>query len=164
MACSKARDFSLMEVVLWSRVVLSTVALANGGLKVWLAARLDTDHGRPGFVRAADPIRNFPPLRVVLPTLLATALVCVSSLARQWLQRWSLAGLVAFQGFLLPLELVIHLAMTYAGRNFVILTGLLALPLACWPCPWPGGWAGDRPLGVGSGPGICWDWVCRSMW
>jgi len=84
---------------------------------------------------------SFPPpvLRLVFPTLLVTAIVCCSSLARPWLERWSLAGMIAFQAFRLPLELIMHQAaregvmppqMTFTGRNFDILTGLLAIPLA----------------------------------
>lgn len=84
---------------------------------------------------------SFPPpvLRLIFPTLVVTAIVCCSSLARPWLERWSLAGMIAFQSFRLPLELIMHQAaregvmppqMTFTGRNFDILTGLLAIPLA----------------------------------
>lgn len=84
---------------------------------------------------------SFPPpvLRLVMPTLLITAVACLSSLGRCWVERWSLAGLVAFQAFRLPLELIMHEAaregvmppqMTFTGRNWDILTGLLAVPLA----------------------------------
>lgn len=86
---------------------------------------------------------GFPPplLKVVLPTLIATVLLCSSSLATEWINRWSLAGLVGFQAFRLPLECVMHQAyqegvmppqMTFTGRNFDILTGTLAIPLALW--------------------------------
>lgn len=84
---------------------------------------------------------DFPPplLRLVLPGLLSVALWCLSPWAKPYLQSWTLAGMVAFQAFRLPLELLMHQAaregvmppqMTFTGRNFDILTGLLALPLA----------------------------------
>ena len=103
--------------------LLFTGALAAGGL----LTRFDT----------------FPPplLRVVLPTLLITRGVGLSPLARGWIQSWSLASMVAFQSFRLPLELLMHQAaregvmpvqMSFSGRNFDIVTGLLALPLSLW--------------------------------
>lgn len=126
-------------------VVLVTVGLALravGSHKAWLLGGLwliiTGGLASSGLLTSFEA---FPPplLRVVLPTLLATALLCSSSLASAWLRRWSLAGIVAFQGFRLPLELVMHdayregvmpLQITFTGRNFDILTGLLALPLA----------------------------------
>lgn len=84
---------------------------------------------------------SFPPavMRLIFPTLVVTIIVCCSSLARPWLERWSLAAMIGFQAFRLPLELIMHQAaregvmppqMTFTGRNFDILTGLLAIPLA----------------------------------
>lgn len=84
---------------------------------------------------------SFPPpvLRLILPALLLTAVVCLSSRGRGWVRDWSLSGMVAFQAFRLPLELIMHEAaregvmppqMTFTGRNWDILTGLLAVPLA----------------------------------
>ena len=84
----------------------------------------------------------FPPplMRLILPALLMTALACLSGWGRTWVERWSLVGMVAFQAFRLPLELLMHEAarqgvmppqMTFTGRNWDILTGLLAAPLAC---------------------------------
>ncbi len=59
-----------------------------------------------------------------------------------------IAALVGFQVFRLPLELVLHqwyaqgvlpVTMTYAGRNFDILSGILAIPIALWA------WKGNAP-------------------
>lgn len=83
---------------------------------------------------------SFPPplMRLLLPTLVVTGLWSLSGLASPALGRWSLAGMVAFQAFRLPLELLMHRAaregvmppqMSYSGRNFDILTGILALVL-----------------------------------
>lgn len=84
---------------------------------------------------------TFPPplLRLVMLGLLVTLVLVTSRAAASWLENWSLAGLVAFQAFRLPLELLMHRAateqvmppqMTYTGRNFDILTGILAIPVA----------------------------------
>lgn len=100
---------------------------------------------------------GFPPpvMRLILPALVVTALLCGSSIGRGWVERFSLAGLIGFQAFRLPLELLMHLAaregvmppqMTFTGRNFDILTGLLAVPLA---------WLVARGR-VGSG--VVWAW------
>lgn len=62
-----------------------------------------------------------------------------------------IAALVGFQVFRLPLELVLHqwyaegvlpVTMTYAGRNFDILSGILAIPVALWA------WKGTPPRWV----------------
>lgn len=136
---------SAFLVTAFVTVVLVTVGLAAravGGKRAWLAAAawlIAT--GGLALSGLLSNFEAFPPplLRVVLPTLLATAALSFSSLATGWLQRWTLAGLVGFQAFRLPLELVMHDAyregvmpvqMTFTGRNFDILTGLLAIPLA----------------------------------
>jgi len=79
---------------------------------------------------------SFPPplLRVVgLANLIGAGLALTTR------YRWSLAGLIAFQGFRLPLELLMHQAwadgimpeqMTWTGRNFDVLTGASALVVA----------------------------------
>lgn len=68
----------------------------------------------------------------------AVALAC-SSLGQRVALSLPLYALVGFQVFRLPLELVLHrwymegvlpVQMTYAGRNFDVLTGLLALAIA----------------------------------
>jgi hypothetical protein len=83
-----------------------------------------------------------------LPTLGTGMFVALTlgTIALAW-SRWGrtlaqgvpLAALVGFQVFRVPLELVLHslyeqgvvpVQMTYSGRNFDILTGLLAVPVA----------------------------------
>lgn len=116
---------------------LAARALRSGWfLGVWLV--ITGGLAASGLLLSFD---SFPPpvLRLVLPSLLITAVACLSSLGRAWVERWSLAGLVGFQAFRLPLELIMHEAaregvmppqMTFTGRNWDILTGLLAVPLA----------------------------------
>ena len=67
--------------------------------------------------------------------LLAVA-IALSPLGRRLADAIPLVALVGFQGFRLPLELVLHrwaeegvipITMTWAGRNFDVITGILAL-------------------------------------
>ena len=60
-----------------------------------------------------------------------------------------MAGLVGYQVFRVPLEWVLHelysegvipVQMTYAGRNFDVVTGVLAAALGLWL------WAGHRTV------------------
>ena len=103
-----------------------------------------------------------PPLMSFLVACNLVALTAaVSPLGLRFAQHLPIAAIVGFQAFRLPLELVLHrwyvegvlpVTMTYAGRNFDIVSGLLALPLTLWA--WKGaapGWAiaGYTVLGLG---------------
>ena len=123
--------YAIMVAGLAARAIRSGWLLAG-----WLV--LTGGLAASGLLLAFD---SFPPpvMRLILPALAMTTAVCLSSVGRGWVERWSLAGLVAFQAFRLPLELIMHEAaregvmpqqMTFTGRNWDILTGLLALPLA----------------------------------
>jgi hypothetical protein len=103
----------------------------------------------PAALSASGVLQNFeafpPPLMLVLiPLLVLTSLAAFSPLGTRVADRYCYASLVALQGFRLPLELVMHHAaqvgvmptiMSFewanGGRNFDILTGVLALAL--WP-------------------------------
>jgi hypothetical protein len=95
-------------------------ALAGGGL----LARFDA---RP------------PPLALFIAAVFAIGIGLGAARSTAPLARLPLAGLVGFQAFRLPLELVMHEAaeagvmpslLSYSGWNFDILTGTLALPVA----------------------------------
>lgn len=87
--------------------------------------------------------------------------IALSPLGTRFARHVPIAALVGFQVFRLPLELVLHqwylqgvlpVTMTYAGRNFDILSGILAIPVALWA--WKGNvprWAiaGYTVLGLG---------------
>lgn len=115
---------------------------AIGGRAAWMVAALWlVATGALAWSGLLAHFEVFPPplLRVVLPGLLATAILCGSPWAKARLEGWSLAALVGFQAFRLPLELLMHEAyregvmpgqMTFTGRNLDIVTGLLAIPLA----------------------------------
>lgn len=123
--------YTLLVAGLAMRALLSPWVLS-----AWLA--MTGGLAASGFLQSFD---SFPPpvMRLILPALLVTAVCCMTSLGRGWVTRWSLAGMVAFQAFRLPLELIMHEAarqgvmppqMTFTGRNWDILTGLFAIPLA----------------------------------
>ena len=124
------------------------------GKPLWIWVSLTGALAGAGLLAHFD---SFPPpvLRLVLPALLVTVLLCLSSVGRGWLERTSLASLIGFQAFRFPLELIMHWAaregvmppqMTFTGRNWDILTGLLALPLA---------WLVSKGK---LGPGAVWVW------
>ncbi|MEW6323510.1 MAG: hypothetical protein AB1635_20765 [Acidobacteriota bacterium] len=81
-----------------------------------------------------------PPFLLLLPAIVVLGLLIARSTLGDRLARGvPLAVLVAFQGFRLPLELMMHRAyteglmpvqMSYSGRNFDIVTGATALVLA----------------------------------
>jgi hypothetical protein len=84
---------------------------------------------------------SFPPpgLRVFLLLILLTIVIAYSPIGRKLAAGLPLVWLVGFQVFRLPTELLIHQAanaglapmeMTFEGRNFDIVTALLALVLA----------------------------------
>jgi hypothetical protein len=89
-----------------------------------------------------DRYAPLPPPGFILFALLTlgTVLLAFSGFGARMAQL-PLASLVGFQVFRVPLELVLHrlyaesvipVQMTYAGRNFDIVTGLLAAGLALW--------------------------------
>ena len=90
-----------------------------------------------------------PPLMGFLGACNLVALgVALSPLGRRLASVLPVAAIVGFQAFRLPLELVLHrwyvegvlpVTMTYAGRNFDILSGVLAIPVALWA------WKGRAP-------------------
>jgi hypothetical protein len=99
-----------------------------------------------------DRYAPLPPPGFVLFALvtLGTVLLALSGFGAR-LAKLSLAGLVGYQVFRVPLELVLHrlyaegvipVQMTYSGRNFDIVTGVLAAGLALWL------WRGKPPRWV----------------
>ena len=108
--------------------------LAALALALWLAFT-----GR----LAASGFLAFEPQPTVLPLLLLSLVAAValafSRLGARLVSGLPLAVLVGYQGFRIPLELLLHrgsveglvpVQMTYRGMNFDVLTGVLALLLA----------------------------------
>ncbi len=83
-----------------------------------------------------------PPVMLFLAATNGVALaVALSRLGGRLAAHVPIAAIVGFQAFRLPLELVLHqwwvegvlpVTMTYAGRNFDIISGALAIPVALW--------------------------------
>lgn len=114
--------------------VLATVAMG-----VWLAIGLG--------ISASEALEGTLPVPVppVLPffglTMLAAALVALSPIGRRLAAVTPVAALIGVQAFRLPLELVLHQwhregvipeQMTFAGYNFDIVTGVVALAAGWW--------------------------------
>ena len=84
--------------------------------------------------------RRPPPLMLLLLAVAAMSIaIAWSPLGTRLVRGIPLAALVAFQGFRLPLELLMHRAytegvmpeqMSYSGRNFDIVTGVTAIIVA----------------------------------
>lgn len=79
--------------------------------------------------------------KLMVASAVLTAVLALTRPGRLWVTGLPLWILVGFQGFRLPLELVLWalhrqgalpIQMTLEGSNFDVLSGLLALPLAFW--------------------------------
>ena len=107
-------------------------------LLIWLAV--------PAAVAVSGWLHDFnarPPhfLMLLLPTTLATTWLAFSRHGRRLVEGIQIGWLIGFQLFRLPLEWLLHrlyqenivpVQMTFAGRNFDIVTGTLALCLLWW--------------------------------
>jgi hypothetical protein len=88
----------------------------------------------------ADWNRVPPPMMLVVGgAILIAVATAFSSVGTRVVDRVSFALIIGYQSFRLPLELVMHRAaniglmpgqMTFTGRNFDIVTGALAIPVA----------------------------------
>lgn len=107
------------------------------GVALWLALT-GAASGSGILARPSMP----PPLMVFLVASMAVALwVGLSRVGLRLATGVPIAALVAIQGFRLPLELVLHqwyaegvlpVQMTYSGRNFDIVSGVVAIVLGVW--------------------------------
>jgi len=88
-----------------------------------------------------DRYAPLPPPALVMVGVInaATLVLALSSFGARMAASVPLAALVGYQGFRLPLEMVLHRAysegalpvqMTWSGRNFDVVTGALAIVLA----------------------------------
>lgn len=118
-ATRRATAIAAVAVLAW--LVLTAAASASGVLE-----------------RSGPP----PPAMLFMAgcNLVAVVVAC-SRLGARWVDGLPVAALVGFHAFRLPLELVLHrwyeegtlpVQMTYAGRNFDIVTGILAVVVGLW--------------------------------
>ena len=93
-----------------------------------------------GALDSYDPMPA-PPLVMIMTLTLGTIVLALSPFGRLVAERFSLAALVGFQFFRVPVEWVLHwlakegiapVQMTFAGRNFDIVSGITAALLACY--------------------------------
>ena len=107
------------------------------GAGVWLAVT--------GAAAASGALgrQTFPPpvMLLMLASLVVAVGAALSPLGARLAAHASIAALIGFQAFRLPLEIVLHqwwqegvvpVQMTFAGHNFDIVTGSLALALGSW--------------------------------
>jgi hypothetical protein len=82
-----------------------------------------------------------PPLLLMLGLSILTAALAFGSLGARLADRVALGAIVALQAFRIPVELLLHrlylegdvpVQMTYAGRNFDIVSGITGLLLGAW--------------------------------
>lgn len=110
--------------------------LGGGAVIAWLALTytLADDGVFHDFDAAPPPLMRFMGASVVLAIVLVT-----SGLGRRLALGVPLFALIGMQVFRLPVELVLHrfyvegvlpVQMTYLGRNFDVITALIALPVA----------------------------------
>ena len=95
------------------------------------------------YAGALDRYNPLPAPALVMIAILTvcTVAICMSPIGARIVQAVGLAWLVAFQVFRVPVELLLHrlyqegvvpVQMTYAGRNFDIVTGITAALLGWW--------------------------------
>jgi hypothetical protein len=100
----------------------------------------------PGLLAKAGALDRWAPLPAPALVLVALVTACtvvfaLSPIGSRLATTVPLAGLVGFQAFRVPVELLLHrlfvdglvpIQMTYLGRNFDILSGITAALLAAW--------------------------------
>jgi hypothetical protein len=136
-------------------VGIATLAVLVAGWIVWLFGRAGSSAARAAtlvivvmaveYVLAVRGIlanwQHVPPpiLPVVAGPVVLAIVTAFSPVGGRAATRLSFAQLIGYQAFRLPLELVMHQAavsglmpeqMSFTGRNFDILTGVLAIPVA----------------------------------
>jgi len=112
-----------------------TVAVALG-MALWLAAQAAA--ARSGWLSRFQ--QRPPPLVIWFGSMIVGTLILGwSPFGKRFADQVPFVGLIGFQAFRLPLELVMHRAavvgimpsvMSFTGYNFDIVTGITALPLA----------------------------------
>ena len=82
-----------------------------------------------------------PALLMVMALTICTLTITLSSAGRRLIAAVGLPALVGFQAFRIPVEWLLHrlyqegtvpVQMTYAGRNFDVVTGVTAAALGLW--------------------------------
>ncbi|MDX2030026.1 MAG: hypothetical protein SF339_05115 [Blastocatellia bacterium] len=116
----------------------ATMAAGLAPLVIWLGAAALA--AGSGILKEFD--RLPPPLLLLAGSYAgATVGLAFSSVGTRLIEAEEIRWLIGFQAFRVPLELLLHrlcgegvvpVQMTYAGRNFDIVAGLLAIALFLW--------------------------------
>jgi hypothetical protein len=92
-----------------------------------------------GVLAATQFFSNFQRMPPALPPFILFAVICVTVIAAKMPPGVPLFWLIGYQAFRIPVEIFLHQGfqagfvpaqMTWEGRNFDVLTGLTALPIA----------------------------------
>lgn len=144
---------SLVLIVILGHLAAARLAARNTGLSpnqargmtVRVAVALAALLALSAAASTSGLLANFdatPPylMRFILPHVVFTLIVgSISPYGRRLALGLPIAALVGFQAFRIPVELLLHafygeglapIQLTYLGRNFDILTGLTAIPVA----------------------------------
>lgn len=135
-----------MTLVIFVAIVAAVGALAlrvigRPGIGILIAYLL-----MPGILASAGRLDRYAPLPapalvLILALTVVTAILAFSRLGHRVATSVSVAGLVGFQVFRVPVEWVLHrlylqgtvpVQMTYSGRNLDILSGVTAGLLGLW--------------------------------
>ena len=117
---------------------ISCAGVALALLAVWL--------GVPAIVARTGALADFSGRPPAIGMLLAGLVICTTALAfssvgSRLVQSVPIAGLIGFQVFRVPVEMILHrlhveglvpVQMTYAGYNFDIVSGTLAAIVGVW--------------------------------
>jgi len=113
------------------------------GHALWMRGLMVAWLGLPAYLAVVGVFWDFEPkpphlIRIVMPMGVAVIAFCFSPWGREAARKLPISLLVGTQTFRLPLELVLYSLsarlvlpkeMTFAGYNFDIVTGMIALPL-----------------------------------
>ncbi|HXE56548.1 MAG TPA: hypothetical protein VNK43_00965 [Gemmatimonadales bacterium] len=130
----------LVMLALATRVVLRAGGAPALGAMLLLYLVLPAALARAGLLERYSPLPA-PALVLAFGLLVLTAIVALSPLGRRLAATTSLAALVGYQAFRVPVEWLLHrmylegfvpVQMTWAGRNSDLITGLTAAVLGLW--------------------------------
>ena len=154
---------STLTTILFCVVVLGVALIVGYGLRragvrnTVLAVGFLVYLAIPGLLARMGVLDRYnplpaPALMVVLAVSIVTAVLVFSSTGSRLAATLSVGSVVALQSFRIPVELLLHrlyvegvipIQMSYAGRNFDVISGLTGLALGVWLLS---GRAVSRPL------------------
>jgi hypothetical protein len=147
MPTASATTAGLFSVLVAVVAVLVVLGFRSSGVRGWQALGvLIVWIGIPGFLAWRGVLDRYDPLPppallLLLGLTVLTIGFVLSGVGARLAAGISLGAVVAFQAFRIPVELLLHglyvegivpVQMTYAGRNFDVVTGISGLLLGLW--------------------------------